>query len=59
MPDWAIFEVDVPFILGTPWKINMKHNNRGLEDYFPLQIGDFEIPAVNFQGCTRSASHDS
>ena len=25
----------------TPWKINMEHNNGGLEDDFPFQIGDF------------------
>ena len=26
---------------GTPPKINMEHNNGGLEDDFPFQIGDF------------------
>ena len=25
----------------SPWKINMEHNNGGLEDDFPFQIGDF------------------
>ena len=25
----------------TPPKINMEHNNGGLEDDFPFQIGDF------------------
>ena len=25
----------------TPLKINMEHNNGGLEDDFPFQIGDF------------------
>ena len=24
----------------TPWKINMEHNNGGLEDHFPLNMGD-------------------
>ncbi len=28
-------------INGTPLKINMEHNNGGLEDDFPFQIGDF------------------
>ena len=36
-----------------PWtKINMERNNGGFEDDFPLQMGDFLVPAVNFQGCT-------
>ena len=25
----------------TPWKINMEAENYGLEDDFPLQLGDF------------------
>ena len=25
----------------TPWKINMEHNNGGLEDDIPFQLGDF------------------
>ena len=25
----------------TPWKINMEHNNGGLEDDFPFQRADF------------------
>ena len=25
----------------TPWKINMEPENGGLEDDFPLQLGDF------------------
>ena len=28
----------------TPPKINMEHNNGGLEDDFPFQIGDFKVP---------------
>ena len=28
-------------VWGTPPKINMEHNNGGLEDDFPFQIGDF------------------
>ena len=31
----------VSFREGTPPKINMEHNNGGLEDDFPFQIGDF------------------
>ena len=27
--------------INTPPKINMEHNNGGLEDDFPFQIGDF------------------
>ena len=34
----------------TQLKINMKHNNAGLEDYFPLQMGDFSFH-VEFPGC--------
>ena len=29
------------FQMFTPRKINMEHNNGGLEDDFPFQIGDF------------------
>ena len=28
----------------TPWKINMEPQNDGLEDDFPFQLGDFEVP---------------
>ena len=28
----------------APWKINMEHNNGGLENDFPLQLGDFLVP---------------
>ena len=28
----------------TPWKINVEHNNGGLEDDFPFQTGDFQVP---------------
>ena len=28
----------------TPWKIKMEHNNEGLENHFPLQMGDFQVP---------------
>ena len=31
----------------TPLKINMEHNHGGLEDHFPFQMGDLEVPAVN------------
>ena len=29
----------------------MEPKNKGLEDDFPSQLGDFLVPAVNFQGC--------
>ena len=32
------------FALSTPWKINLEHNNGGLEDDFPFQLGDFYVP---------------
>ena len=28
----------------TPLKINMEHNDEGLEDDFPLQRDDFQVP---------------
>ena len=31
--------IEVDEISFTPWKINMEHDNGGLEDDFPLQIG--------------------
>ena len=30
----------------------MEPKNGGLEDDFPFQTGDFQVPAVNFPGCT-------
>ena len=42
--------------LDTPLKINMEPKNGVLEDDFPFQTGDFQVPAVNFPGCTRSRS---
>ena len=36
--------------VGTPWKINMEHNNGGLEDDFPFQGVIFRFH-VNFPGC--------
>jgi len=38
-------------IENTLWNINMEPKNGGLEDDFPFQLGDFYVPAVNFQGC--------
>ena len=38
----------------TPCKIDMEPKNRGLEDDFPFQLGDFWVPAVNFQGCIET-----
>ena len=38
-------------LYNTPLKINMETKNRGLEDDFPFQTGDFQVPAVNFPGC--------
>ena len=29
----------------------MEHNSGGLEDDVPLQMGDFQVPAVDFPGC--------
>ena len=29
-------QVDHAFDMETPWKINMEHNHRGLEDHFPF-----------------------
>ena len=31
-------------ITHTPWKINMDHNDGGLEDHFPFQMGDLLVP---------------
>ena len=28
----------------------MEHNNEGLQDDFPFQLGEFELPAVHFPG---------
>ena len=30
--------------VGTPPKTNMEPNNGGLEDDFPFQTGDFQVP---------------
>ena len=47
MPNWASdgLAEDVPqngnlVVRFTPWKINMDHNDGGLEDHFPFQTGD-------------------
>ena len=29
---------------GTPPKFNMEPKNQGLEDVFPFQMGDFQVP---------------
>ena len=29
---------------GTPPKINIEPENDGLEEYFPFQTGDFQVP---------------
>ena len=39
--------IPVPFIPKT----NMEPNNEGLEDDFPFQRGDFQVPNVSFRGC--------
>ena len=49
-------------IVGVTWSNNWwihrgkltfwTQSHGGLEDDFPLQMGDFKFPAVNFQGCT-------
>ena len=37
----------------APWKIDMEQNfTEVFPDDFPLQMGDFEVQQVNFQGCT-------
>ena len=28
----------------TPWKINMELKNGGLDDDFPFQLGDSDVP---------------
>ena len=35
--NWLIFN-------GTPLKINMEPENEGLEEDFPFQTGDFQVP---------------
>ena len=32
------------FFVGTPRKTNMEPKNGGLEDDFPFQTGDFQVP---------------
>ena len=29
---------------GTPLKMNMEPKNKGLEDDYPFQTGDFQVP---------------
>ena len=38
----------------TPPKLNIEPENEGLEDDFPFQRGDFQVPAVSFQGCLKT-----
>ena len=38
--------------MNAPLKINMEPKNGVLEDDFPFQTGDFQVPAVNLAGCT-------
>ena len=42
----------------TPRKFNMEPQNEGLEDVFPFQMGDFQVPCYNvsFRGCTVDGS---
>ena len=37
----------------------MEPQNGGLEDDFPFQLSDFEVPAVNFQGLRTSKDSKS
>ncbi len=37
----------------TPPKINMEPKLVGLEDDFPFQTGDFQVPALHFPGCQK------
>ncbi len=32
------------FLVATPPKTNMEPQNEGLEDHFPFQRGDFQVP---------------
>ena len=41
------FSPEIP----TSLKINMEPKKGGLENYFTVQLGDFLVPAVHFQGC--------
>ncbi len=41
----------------APLEINMEPEDEGLEDDFPFQTGDFQVPAVNFPGCTITVVH--
>ena len=34
----------------TPPKFHMEPKNEGLEDVFPFQMDDFQVPAVSFPG---------
>ena len=33
-----------PWIMITPPKLKMEPKNEGLEDVFPFQMGDFQVP---------------
>ena len=37
-------ESKIGFKKDTPLKINMEPKNEGLEDDFPFQTGDFQVP---------------
>ena len=38
----------------TLWKLTFwTHTHERLEDEFPSQLGEFWVPAVNFQGCNH------
>ena len=46
-PDFLGLRCDTHFWMAfrwTPLKINMEHNSEGLEDDFPFQSGDFQVP---------------
>ena len=40
--NWGYF---IPINGDTPLKINMEPKNAGLEDDFPFQTGDFQVPS--------------
>ena len=42
LPYWWIFVMK--YLSDTPPKINMEPKNEGLEDEFPFQFGDFQVP---------------
>ena len=40
--------MDIIYHINTPKKNNMEHKHGGLDDVFPFQTGDIQVPAVSF-----------